>query len=827
MESNNNNSIGFQKVNQFFELEKGWKPFEFQTDVWKAYNSGKSGLLNAPTGSGKTYALWFSIVIEWINNHPNDYLTAKNNGLQFLWITPLRSLAKDIYLAIEESIQQLKLPWQIAIRTGDVSASDKSKIKKNNPEVLITTPESLMLMLSQRDYPISFQSLKCLVCDEWHELMGGKRGVMLELAISRIKGIKPDFKVWGISATIGNIQEAMDVLLGKYFKEEEKILIKSTIQKKIEIVSIFPEEIEKYPWSGHLGLRMINKVMPIIFEAESTLLFTNTRSQSEIWFKAILELHPELAGTIALHHGSIAKDERIWVEEHLKSGGLKIVVCTSSLDLGVDFSPVDAIIQVGSPKGVSRFLQRAGRSGHKPGATSKIYFVPTNSMELLEAAAVKEAVKQAYYEPRIPLTNCFDVLIQYLVTLACGEGFFPQVILEEIKQTNCYKDLEREDWEWILRFIIDGGQSLQTYNEYKKVDYFKDGSIHIVTKRMAMMHRMNIGSIISEPAITIQYANGKYIGTVEETFISMLKIGDSFWFAGKSLELLAFKGLKANVKDTKKVKGLIPSWMGGRMPLSTQLSNMLKLKLSDYISSKPIEEEVERLRPIFELQSELSIIPQINEFLIESIVSEEGYHYFFFPFEGRSVHEGLSSLLAYRLGQLAPLSFSIAMNDYGFELLSDEKIDLDYALKQDIFSLNHLREDIGQAINANEMTRRKFREVAQISGLLAKGFQGKEKSAIHLQSSSSLLFEVFQQFDPNNLLIKQSYNEVLSLQLDEQRLKDCLLRIDSQEIRITYPIRPTPFSFQIMVDRLNRDKLSTESMEDRVKKYHAQYLDSL
>ena len=371
--------------------QQGWQPFPFQRETWEAYLAGESGLLNAPTGSGKTYALWVPCLLSFIQQHPDDYRTTHNNGLRVLWITPLRALAKDLRVAMERASEAMEVPWQVAVRSGDTSTSDRQKQLRRLPECLITTPESLHLLLSQKDHRRVFRRLECVVADEWHELLGTKRGVQLELALSHLKHLRPELRVWGVSATIGNLEQAKDILLGP---DRAGKIVRSKVEKNIEVQSVIPERVDKFPWAGHLGIRMLPQVVPIIEQSGATLLFTNTRSQTEIWYQRLLEAVPDLAGQIAMHHGSLDNEVRTWVEEALHAGILKLVVCTSSLDLGVDFRPVETVIQVGSPKGISRFLQRAGRSGHQPGATSKIYFLPTHSLELLEAAAIQEAIRQ-------------------------------------------------------------------------------------------------------------------------------------------------------------------------------------------------------------------------------------------------------------------------------------------------------------------------------------------------------------------------------------------------------------------------------------------------
>lgn len=804
-----------------------WSPFPFQEEAWQRYLAGESGVVNAPTGSGKTYALLIPILLENIRNHPPRGGTG--GGIQAIWITPIRALTKEIQQAAQRAIQGLGLNWTVAVRSGDTSSTERSNQKKKPPELLITTPESLHLMLASKGYPQLFKTLQAVIIDEWHELLGSKRGVQVELALSRLRTLLPALKVWGISATIGNMEEAVNVLLPNITSESDIIkkdsnynkVIRSNIKKQIAVISVLPDEIETFPWAGHLGLKLLHKVLPIIEHSKSTLIFTNTRSQCERWYQALLETQPDLAGIIAMHHGSLSREIRDWVENALHEGTLKAVVCTSSLDLGVDFRPVETIVQVGSPKGVARFLQRAGRSGHQPGATSNIYFVPTHSLELLEGAALRQAIMEGEMESRIPYIRSFDVLVQYLVTLAVSEGFQPQEIFKEIKNTYSFSSITPDEWAWVLHFITTGGESLHAYDEYKKVEIQEDGLYKVTDRRTALRHRLSIGTIVSDVNLIVKYVGGGFIGTIEEWFIAQLKPGDIFWFAGRSLEYVRIKDMTVQVRRSEQKTGRIPSWQGGRLPLSSELSKYLRLKIDELAHHDYHDIELKTLQPLVKVQEKRSHIPIQEEFLIEYFPSREGYHLLLYPFEGRFVHEGLGALLAYRIAQLTPITFTIAMNDYGLELLSDIEIPIDHALESDLFSTQYLFRDIQASVNSVEMAKRRFRDIAGIAGLVFKGYPGNRKKDRHLQSSSQLFFQVFEDYEPNNLLLLQAYDEVMTFQLEEARLRRALQRINQQKIILQKPSKATPFSFPILVDRL-REKLSSEKLEDRIKKMRLQ-----
>jgi ATP-dependent helicase Lhr and Lhr-like helicase len=830
-------SKGFTIINDWLKTQK-YQPFDFQTAAWQHILNGKSGLINAPTGCGKTYSIFLGSLIQFINQHPVNFTTQKNNGLQLLWITPLRALAKDIGRAMEEVIAALQLQWKVGIRNGDTTTAERLKQKKQIPEILIITPESLQLLLAQKKCDTIFETVQVVAIDEWHELIGSKRGVQVELALSRICGcvnaLQKQFVIWGISATIGNLQEAKEVLLSplKIFKSFHKFTIesigetvKANMDKQIQVYSIIPEEIEKYPWAGHLGIKLAEQIVPIIEASTTTLIFINTRGMSEMWYQKLLEVAPQFAGSIALHHGSMEQELRQWVEDALHTKKLKAVVCTASLDLGVDFRPVDTVIQVGSPKGVSRFLQRAGRSGHKPGDISKIYFLPTHSLELIESAALQQALQQELTEAKDPLLLCFDVLTQYLCTLAVGDGFTPNEIFNEIKNTYCFADCNWNEFNEVLLHITIGGKAFQQYDEYKKVEV-ENGVYQIKSKRIAMRHRMHIGTIVSDAMMKVKFLTGGYIGHIEEWFISKLEPGDVFTLGGKNVELVLIKDMIVLVKKSTSKKSQIPSWMGGRMSLTANLGKVLRETFNlipPSLSASIIPNtEIAALKPLFQLQQQLSHIPLSNELLIEKIETKDGFHVLVYPFEGRQIHEAMSALLAYRISNISPITFSIAMNDYGFELLSDQPIPINNDNLKQLFSTNNLLLEIQKSVNNVEMAARKFRDIAVIGGLIFQGMPGEQKKARHLQSSASLIFKVLSEYDSNNLLLRQAYNEVLSQQMEEARLRLALQRIEQSNIIITIPTKLTPLSFPIIVDGLNRNNLTSEKLEDRVKKMQLQ-----
>lgn len=787
---------------------RGQTPFSFQERTWKYYGMGYSGMVVAPTGFGKTFSVFLGVLIDFMNQ-PGAY----QPGLKLLWISPLRSLAKDLARAMQQAADEIGLGWTVEVRNGDTDLRQKQRQSRQMPDVLLVTPESLHLLLAQKGRDRFFKSLRGIAVDEWHELLGTKRGVLVELALAFLRMHTPGLRIWGITATIGNLDEALDVLLPAT-RKRVKVIAKE--KKKIDIQPVFPDEVEVLPWAGHLGGKLAEKVVPIILNSTSTIVFTNTRSQSETWYQLLLEAYPDFAGRLALHHSSIDAPIRQWIEEALSEGKLKAVISTSSLDLGVDFKPVDTVVQVGSSKGVARFLQRAGRSGHSPFETSKIYFVPTHSLELIEVAALKEAVKTGIVERREPLVQTFDVLVQFLVTMALGGGFREEQLLPFIRDTHAFRYMTDEEWQWCILFITTGGSTGRQYEDFHKVVRTYAGLYIVVKRRIAMLHRMNIGVIVSDAMMRIKYISGGYIGMVEEYFISRLRPGDKFILAGKVLELARVREMTALVKLSSG-KAIVPSWLGGRLPLSSNLSHFLRQKLALSLDPGNKEKELRFLHPLIVQQRDRSHIPAENEFLVELIRTREGYHLFMYPFEGRLVHEVIAALIAYRISRLYPISFSMAMNDYGFELFSDKEIRLGDAELREILSAENLIRDVSSSVNATEMARRKFRDIAVISGLVIQNSYGKQRSNKSLQSSAGTIFNVLEAYDSHHLLLRQAYMEVFNQQLEEHRLVAAFQRISKSRIVFKFATGFTPLSFPIKVDSL-RQSLSSEDLAARIEK---------
>jgi ATP-dependent Lhr-like helicase len=800
---------------------RGWRPFPFQREVWAAYANGESGLIHAATGTGKTYAAWMGPVLEALAEHEAPRALRRRADaapLRVLWVTPLRALASDTEQALREPLEALGLPWTVESRTGDTTAARRARQRDRLPSALVTTPESLSLLLCRKDHAAIFADLRCVVVDEWHELLSTKRGAQVELALARLRRICPPLRIWGVSATLGNLETGADTLLG-YRTDgtpQPRQLVRGMVPKDTQIESLTPDTMDRFPWAGHLNTKLLPGVMQQLEAARSAIVFTNTRAQCEIWFQSIIAANPAWFEFTAIHHGSLSRQQREDVEDGLKTGRYRVVVATSSLDLGVDFSPVDLVMQIGSPKGVARLMQRAGRSGHAPGRPSRIVCVPTHAFELVEVAAARDALRAGAIESREPIDRPLDLLAQHLVTLALGGGFTRDDVLMELRSTRAYRMLTEVELDWVIDFVTRGGTALQAYPEYARVQLV-NGHYVVTDRRVAMRHVLNIGTIVSDAAIAVRYLKGGRLGTVEESFVSRLAPGDKFIFAGTPLEFVRLRDLTAWVRRAKGLSGAIPRWQGARMPLSTELSHAVRVKLEEARQGHYSSAEMQAVKPVLTMQAQRSIIPRPDELLMERCETRDGHHLFVYPFEGRLVHEGLAALFAYRIAQLAPISFSFSCNDYGFELLSPDPAPLEEALASGLLATDHLLHDITHSLNAAELARRQFREIARVAGLIFGGYPGQSKSVKQMQASSGLLYDVFVNYDPDNLLLHQARREVLERQLESSRLGRVLARLSGSLVRVIDVERPTPLAFPLLVDS-TRSRVSSEKLADRVRR---------
>ncbi|MFY1917640.1 ligase-associated DNA damage response DEXH box helicase [Achromobacter xylosoxidans] len=791
---------------------RGWKPAPFQRETWRRYLDGESGLLHTPTGSGKTLAAFGGPLLEAL---AGDAPMAPGEGPRVLWVTPLRALAADTTRALTQTAADMGLAWTVALRTGDASARDKRLARQGKAQALVITPESLALLLSYADTSSRFRALRCIVVDEWHELLGNKRGVLLQLCLARLRRLSPGVRTWGLSATLGNLDEARAVLLPH---APGSALVAGARPRRMQISTLLPERSRALPWAGHLGLSQLERVFKRLFDVRATLLFTNTRAQAELWHRALESIWPEAPATLALHHGSLDPKLRAAVEQGLRDGTVRCVVATSSLDLGVDFPAVDQVLQIGSPKGVARLLQRAGRARHRPGESGNVVCVPAQALELIEYAAARQAIARGEIESRPPPVGSLDVLAQHAVTLALGGGFEADELYREVRGTHAYAALDAATWRAVLDFIVQGGRALAKYPDYQRVVRDDDGRYRVRDRRVAFRHRLSIGTITADGAVAVRYLRGGSLGSVEEGFLARLRRGDRFQFAGRTLELVRLEGMVAYVRRAKGGDGPVATWQGGRMPLSTQLASEVE-SLYSHPGPHP---EMRAVEPLLRIQAQASALPDRGRLVAERIGSRRGMHLFLFPFAGRAVHEGIAAMIALRWGRRQANTISYTVNDYGLMLTLAEPAALDDALLRQLLSPDNMADDLRDGVNLGEMARRQFREIARVAGLLTPSLPGQAaRSLRQVQASSGLLYDVLRRYDPDHLLLAQAEREVFELQLEAPRLLAALHDCQRRELLLREPGALTPLSFPLWTESM-RGQLSTETWQARVRRAAAQ-----
>ncbi|MES2842595.1 MAG: ligase-associated DNA damage response DEXH box helicase [Pseudomonadota bacterium] len=806
--------------------DQGWRPAPFQRQVWRHWQRGESGLLVTPTGSGKTLAALGGVLLEGLRDAaaashaglaPEDTAAGrrstepKPSRLRLLWVTPLRALATDTTHALQAPIDALGLPWTVAKRTGDATSRDRRLARQGQAEVLVITPESLSLLLTYPETAALLAGLRGVIVDEWHELLGNKRGVLLQLTLARIRALAPAAVTWGLSATLGNLDEARDVLLPHL---PGAPMVCNATRRPMSLKTLLPDKGRRFAWAGHLGLSQLERVMQLIAGTRTAILFTNTRAQAELWHRALSSIWLDAPAALALHHGSLDTSLRLAAEQGLRDGSVRCVVATSSLDLGVDFPAVDLVLQIGSPKGIARLLQRAGRANHRPGAPGVVHCVPTHALELAEYAAARNAIAAGQIEARPPPRLSLDVLSQHCVTLALGGGFQPAPLLAEVRGTHAFSALSDTQWQGVLGFIERGGQALENYPDFHRAMQDADGVYRVTDRRVALRHRLSIGTITADGSVEVRFLRGASLGSVEESFISRLRPHDRFQFAGRTLELVTVDHMTAYVRKARGANAAVPRWQGGRMPLSSELGAAVEAVLAGPRDSP----ELRALEPLLDLQARLSALPTPETLLVESVRTRRGGSLFVYPFAGRTVHEGMAALLALRWGRLSPNTFVYAVNDYGFVLTSQAWSPVDPDLLGRLLAPAGLMDNLQEGMNLTEMARRQFRDIARVAGMLTPSLPGAaQRSQRQLQASSGLLFDVLQRYDPEHLLLAQATREVFEAQMDVQALSATLARCATRRVDLRELDTLTPLSFPLWAEAV-RGELSTEEWSTRVRR---------
>ena len=770
---------------------RGWVPRPHQVAMLDAADAGESVLLIAPTGGGKTLAGFLPSLVDLAAN--------PRPGLHTLYVSPLKALATDIVRNLTEPVRQMGLPISIEARTGDTPANRRKRQKTAPPHLLLTTPESLAVLISLPDAPDFFATLACIVMDEVHALAGTKRGDQLALAVSRLRTLAPNARRIGLSATVAH-PDAIQAYTGA--------------TRRIEVADGAPPEIGirmpegRLSWSGHMGLEAAPRIMERINAAGMTIVFVNTRAQAELMFQALWKLN-DTTLPIALHHGSLEVEQRRKVETAMAAGTLRAVVATSSLDLGIDWGGVDQVIQVGAPKGVSRLLQRVGRANHRMDEASKAILVPANRFEVLECEAAIQGVAAGELDGDPPRPGGLDVLAQHLLALACSAPFLPDEIYAEITAAAPYAAVTRDVFDDVLRFVEDGGYALQAYDQWKKLFRDSEGRMHVRNARTAAALRMNIGTIVEAPVLKVKLAGkrgfGPTLGEVEEYFVNMLRPGDTFMFAGRLLRFIRVREMACECMEGGDGDPMVPAYAGGRLPLTTNLADRVRGLLQ---TPEKWDLFPDQVRDWLRLQRGVSRLPGRADLLIETFPRAGRWYLVAYCFEGRNAHQTLGMLVTKRMERagFAPLGF--VATDYVLGIWSANQPSNVAAL----FDEDMLGDDLEDWMAESSMLKRTFRNVAVIAGLIQRNLPGAEKNRRQVTVNSDLIYEVLRRHQPDHILLRATRADAASGLIDAGRIAAMLARVKGHIVHMVLS-RVSPLAVPVLLE-IGRESVRTDSDED-------------
>ncbi|MBE7734240.1 ligase-associated DNA damage response DEXH box helicase [Devosia faecipullorum] len=783
---------------------RDWSPRQHQLEVLASHRSGASQLLIAPTGAGKTLAGFLPSLV--------DLADGGFDGLHTLYISPLKALAVDVQRNLSTPIAEMGLPIRVEARSGDTSAAKRARQRTRPPQILLTTPEQLALLISHPQAELMFASLRRVVLDELHALVTNKRGELLALGLARLANLAPELRITALSATVARPDLLRD-WIATPLPDRPTELLRMSGGAPPELTILQTEE--RLPWAGHSGRYAHRELYNIIQQHKTTLLFVNTRSQAEMLFQGLWDINEDML-PIALHHGSLSVEQRRKVEAAMASGQLKAVVCTSTLDLGIDWGDVDLVVQVGAPKGSSRMLQRIGRANHRLDDPSKALLVPSNRFEVLECEAAVEAVSEGHQDSEDPQPGGYDVLAQHILGMACAEPFQADDLYGEITRAWPYRGLAREKFDRVLDFVATGGYALRAYERYARLRQLPDGKWRIANPQVAQQYRLNIGTIVEEPMIRVRLvrskeqkkgrttgpigAGGRVLGEMEEYFFSTLSLGDTFIFGG---EIVAFEGMKDNEAFVSRAVARnpkIPSYMGGKFPLSTYLAERVR-RLMD--SPEDWHKLPDQVADWLRLQRDISVLPRRDSLLVETF--PQGSHNFLvcYPFEGRLAHQTLGMLLTRRLERLRARPLGFVASEYALAvwglgdlsaLIRTGRLSLD-----DLFDEDMLGDDLESWLDESALMKRTFRNCAIIAGLIERRHPGKEKTGRQITMSSDLIYDVLYQHEPDHILIEATRHDAARGLLDIERLGHMLARIRTHIVHKPLP-RISPLAVPVMLD---------------------------
>ncbi|MDZ7283714.1 ligase-associated DNA damage response DEXH box helicase [Sphingomonas sanguinis] len=771
---------------------KGWCPRTHQLAMLEEARAGRHALLVATTGAGKTLAGFLPTLTELIE--------APSEGLHTLYVSPLKALAVDIRRNLVTPIDEMGLDIRVETRTGDTSSDKKARQRVKPPQILLTTPESLSLLLSYPDAATMFAGLKTIVVDEVHAFATGKRGDLLSLCMARLQRLSPDLRRVALSATVAD-PDGYRAWLAPDGDIDAVGLVTGEPGAPPDISILLPED--RVPWAGHSGRYAAAQVMRVIEANRTTIVFCNTRSLAELIFQDLWKANDKSL-PIGVHHGSLSLEARQKVEAAMADGQLRALVATASLDLGVDWGDVDCVIQMGAPKGSSRLLQRIGRANHRLDESSRAILVPGNRFEYLEARAALDAVEAGELDPDIFRQGALDVLAQHVMACACAAPFEQGALLDEIRSAMPYSALDDETFDRVLRFIADGGYALRAYDKFKRLVQQPDGTWRVTHPQFVAQHRLNAGIIVEATMLKVRFRNGRQLGRVEEGFAATLAPGDTFFFAGLSLEVESIDGEDLIVRATSR-PARIPTYGGSRMPLSTSLADRVREFLADRREWDRFPEDV---HDWLEMQDRRSVLPRPGQLLVETF-PREGRHYMVaYSFEGWNAHQSLGMLITRRMEAqgLKPLGFvasDYALACYGLEKVTDPA---------SLFSPDILENEFVDWVQQSHLLKRAFREVAVIGGLVERQHPGKRKTGRQVTFSTDLIYDVLRKYEPGHLLLQAAWDDARARMTDVGRLANLLDRAGGTMLHVDLE-RVSPLAVPVLV-LIGREKVSTGSADD-------------
>lgn len=774
---------------------RGWDWFPHQLETLEAVTSGNNALLCAPTGAGKTLSGFLPALSELIDG------SHSGKGLHTLYISPLKALTVDVHRSVGRPIEELKLPISYETRTGDTPSSKRARQKTKPPEILMTTPESLALLLSYDNAADYFAGLRYIIVDELHAIIHSKRGDLLSLGLSRLETLAPQARKIGLSATIAEPALARDWLCGK-----DGVIVTAPARVAPDI-HILKSELP-IPWAGHMALYAMPEIYSAISESEMSIVFVNTRAQAELIFQELWRLN-EKNLKIALHHGSLERDIRRKVEEKMASGDIDCVVATSSLDLGLDWAEVNLVVQIGAPKGVSRLLQRIGRSNHRLNEPSRALLVPTNRFEYLECIAAIEAIAHKELDGIAAKTGSLDVLAQHIFGRACSSPFAADQLYSEVHKAWPYQSLTHDDFDQTLQFVVDGGYAMRAYDQYKRLRLTEDGLYELTSPKMARQYRMNIGTIVESPMLKVKMGN-KNLGVIEEYFINHLTPGDTFLFAGRIVRFDGLHDATVMVSRAASDKPKIPSYDGGKLPLSTHLSVRVRELLEEQGHWKSLPETVEGW---LRLQNERSLLPGTDHLLVENF-PRHGRHYMVaYTFAGRNANQTLGFLIMRRMTRNREKPLGFVATDYAIVIWSVVKP----RNIPGLFSTDLLGEELHEWLEDTPLLKRTFRENAVIAGMIERRHPGQQKTGRQMTFSSDLIYDVLQKYEPDHILLRAARQDATGGLIDTGRLADMLMsvqdRIVVRELGKVSPLA-VPMMLEIARESVPRKEAGEYYMEE-------------